>query len=597
MLVAEVLSGRVRAALAGGDVGAARALCRARLRDCGEEAVTLRCLAQVELAAGQLDAALEWGRRACALAPEEAMSWLALGHAQALSAQWSEAARSFSRATRRAPDSGDAWHNLGVARRHQGDSAAALAAFKQAVWVDAGRADSWLAMARLLQADSQADNALGCYRRAASRDPAALPEYADALRAHGQLEEAAGRYREALRRDIEPVRSGFGLGQVLEALGRRERAEGAYLQVLEREPQHPGALGALLALGGPVAAARHHQASEMLNAGAGGGAGQALIGYGLARYLDAQGLYGDAAAAARVANEGRRRQAGGLDRPALAARVAALEDYDRAFFASRSAHGEGLDGVVLIVGLPRTGTTLAEQILAAHPQVHGAGEIDALPRIAAQLAGPDVAALAAAAGRLDRRGSRAMAAAYRQALAARAPPAAARWIDKTPFNLFHLGLAALLLPQARVICCTRDPRDTALSIWLANFAESQRYATDLGDIAALHRAAQRVMVHWQHHLPLPWLTLRYEDMVSDPVAQTRRLLAFLELPWDPACLRFHESRRSVDTPSRWQVRQPVYAGAVGRWRRYLPWLPELAEVFDSPAARAGAGPDAPASLS
>jgi len=236
MLVAEVLSGRVRAALAGGDVGAARALCRARLRDCGEEAVTLRCLAQVELAAGQLDAALEWGRRACALAPEEAMSWLALGHAQALSAQWSEAARSFSRATRRAPDSGDAWHNLGVARRHQGDSAAALAAFKQAVWVDAGRADSWLAMARLLQADSQADNALGCYRRAASRDPAALPEYADALRAHGQLEEAAGRYREALRRDIEPVRSGFGLGQVLEALGRRERAEGAYLEVLASRP-------------------------------------------------------------------------------------------------------------------------------------------------------------------------------------------------------------------------------------------------------------------------------------------------------------------------------------------------------------------------
>lgn len=152
-------------------------------------------------------------------------------------------------------------------------------------------------------------------------------------------------------------------------------------------------------------------------------------------------------------------------------------------------------------------------------------------------------------------------------------------MDKTPFNLFHLAFAAVLFPQGRVIHCRRDPRDTALSIWLANFAPSQRYATDVHEIARMWRASEAVMAHWQQVLPLPIHSLDYEDLVARPKEEVQRLLRFLDLPWDPACMRFHEQSRAVNTPSRWQVRRPIDASAVGRWRRFAPCLPEIEQAF------------------
>jgi hypothetical protein len=148
-------------------------------------------------------------------------------------------------------------------------------------------------------------------------------------------------------------------------------------------------------------------------------------------------------------------------------------------------------------------------------------------------------------------------------------------VEKTPANFLYLGLLAFLFPKARVVHCRRDARDVAISCYFQNFTAPLAWSTDLADIARYVRAYRRLMVHWQDVLPLAMLTVDYERLVADPEPESRRLVDFLGLPWDEACLRFHESRRTVRTASSWQVRRPIYTGAVGRWRAYASHLADL----------------------
>lgn len=234
---------------------------------------------------------------------------------------------------------------------------------------------------------------------------------------------------------------------------------------------------------------------------------------------------------------------------------------------------------IFVVGLPRSGTTLVEQILASHGDVFGAGERMALTESFAALAGawgtPAAAARAAAADRaaLDDEATRYLAQLH--ALA----PGKARIVDKMPGNLRLLGYAALLLPGARVICCERDPRDVGLSIYQRRFFGFHAYAHDLRDLG-WHIAAQTALAaHWARVLPIPCMTVRLEDWVQDFDATLARLLAFCGLPYDPACERFFETERDVRTASRRQVREPVHDRGIGRWRSFASELaPMIAEL-------------------
>jgi hypothetical protein len=255
-----------------------------------------------------------------------------------------------------------------------------------------------------------------------------------------------------------------------------------------------------------------------------------------------------------------------------------LATYDAAFFASRRNFGRATDQPVFIVGLPRSGTTLTEQILSAHRLLHGAGELPDLARIATRsFAGKEETWQATA--RLDEAKSRELADEYLCALREGAPTERLRISDKSPLNFFQFAFAALLFPGARVIHCHRDARDTALSIWMENFNPDQRYATDFNDLAFFTAQYERLMVHWRHVLPLPVLEVRYEETVANVETQARRLLEFLDVPWDARCLDFHKSERALQTPSRWQVRQPIYTRSVARWQRYAEYLPDLEMAF------------------
>jgi hypothetical protein len=235
---------------------------------------------------------------------------------------------------------------------------------------------------------------------------------------------------------------------------------------------------------------------------------------------------------------------------------------------------------VFIVGMPRSGTTLCEQILAAHAQVHGAGERPALGRLAARLGDP--ATIAA----LESDTLEAAAQDYLAELHALAPDKT-RIADKMGGNYLHLGLVGLLLPQAKIIHCVRDPRDIGLSIYTFRFHGYHGYAHDLADLGWTIVQQQRIMAHWRDVLPNPVLTVKLSDWVEDFNRTLQLVLALVELPHDANCARFYETESRVRTVSRSQVKQPVNARGLGRWRTYEAELRPLIAELQQAGALAG----------
>ncbi|MBE9552388.1 MAG: sulfotransferase, partial [Proteobacteria bacterium] len=219
---------------------------------------------------------------------------------------------------------------------------------------------------------------------------------------------------------------------------------------------------------------------------------------------------------------------------------------------------------VFIVGMPRSGTSLVEQILSSHADIAGGGEL--------ALVGEEVTRLSMFEGYPERRPDGAVLRQFADRYIghlSHVGPGKNYVTDKKPANFLHLGLIALAFPNARVIHCRRDRRDVCLSCYFQNFVgPGQAFSYDMENLAHFHDAYLRIMAHWREVLPLRIAEIDYETLVADQEAETRRLLTFLECDWDPACLDFHRNRRPVVTASHTQVRRPIYTGSVGRWRNY-----------------------------
>jgi tetratricopeptide (TPR) repeat protein len=248
--------------------------------------------------------------------------------------------------------------------------------------------------------------------------------------------------------------------------------------------------------------------------------------------------------------------------------------FDAKLFEKPSNGAVGDQTPVLIVGMPRSGTTLVEQILASHPAVFGAGELRDLPAItkaAGRLSNQPYPAALAALGPADHTE---LAQTYIARLRALGGDAL-RITDKLPTNFQHLGLAAYLMPDVRIIHCRRDPMDTCFANYIQHFAEGHRYSYNLNDTAHFYAQYRRLMDHWDAVLPTTIAHVDYEAVVEDVETEARRLIAHIGLEWDDQCLRFYESKRNVETASNWQVRQPIYKEASKRWRRYATHLEGL----------------------
>ena len=224
--------------------------------------------------------------------------------------------------------------------------------------------------------------------------------------------------------------------------------------------------------------------------------------------------------------------------------------------------------------MPRSGTTLTEQILASHPLVHGAGELLRMDEIRISLHGLTGENWPQCVNRLNRKTLDKLAQEHLDWLG-RLASGKARVTDKMPHNFVLLGLIDLLFPEARVIHCQRDPMDNCLSMYFQGFNANHVYANNLEHLGAYYRQYERVMAHWRTVLRIPMMDMRYETMVAEPEQSARKLIEFCGLEWDDRCLRFYESGRAVSTPSYDQVRQPIYKKSVARWKRYEKYLEPL----------------------
>jgi tetratricopeptide (TPR) repeat protein len=254
------------------------------------------------------------------------------------------------------------------------------------------------------------------------------------------------------------------------------------------------------------------------------------------------------------------------------------ETFTPALIERFAAAGAPSELPVFIVGMPRSGSTLVEQILASHPQVYGAGELSTL-RLIVESSGafPDFMQP------VSREDLARMGRTYLERVTALAQ-GKQRVVDKMPGNFFYAGLISLILPGARIIHCRRDAVDTCLSCYTKLFAGEQQFAYDQTELGTFYRAYEKLMAHWRAVLPpAQFIEVDYEAVVDDLEGEARRLIGFLNLPWDEACLKFHENRRVVRTASVNQVRQPVYTTSKGRWRRYADHLGPLLAALGTDA--------------
>lgn len=535
-----------------------------------------RLVARVALRRGDAPGALQAMARAVELAPDEADTRLQFGSLLAHAGRFDLAARHLSAAATLEPGNARAWHLLGLAEHRRGEIPRAREALARACDLEGDAGASLPALARLEFDHGFPADALPLWQRVLARAPNdvdARLKTGECLSRLGRQAEAAGLFRVGLEAAPDDPGLQLALGQALEDDGDRQGASGAYEAALDRRPGWTYPLACLLGLQRGDATSRWlEEAARQLDGDRLDDHDRSMLGYALGRALDARGAHADAMRRWRDANLARQRMIGPPDPEPLRARVeATIRHFDASSFRG-TARGSDDPRPVFIVGMPRSGTTLTEQILARHPRVHGAGELPDMELVARRLppdpAHVDQPMLAAAASR------------YLEALTRSAPPDVVRIVDKEPLNFLQLGWIARLFPHARVIWCRRDPRDVAISIYGENFALDETLATDFRGLGRYISLQHRLMRHWQAVLPLPIVEFRYEALVAEPEARTRALVDFAGLDWDPACLSFHRSTRAVQTPSRWQVREPLHARSVGRWRHYRDDIAPLLEALD-----------------
>jgi len=250
------------------------------------------------------------------------------------------------------------------------------------------------------------------------------------------------------------------------------------------------------------------------------------------------------------------------------------------FFEERKEYGSSSALPIFVVGLPRSGTTLVEQIIASDPDVSGGGELEVLPALTSKLkeAARVPAPYPQGVAKLDEPATLRLAGAYLRQLRPLAGEAS-HVTDKMPFNAFRLGVISLMLPRAKIINCRRHPLDIFISGYFLNFKQPLPYTADQDYYARYYVEYARIMDHWRSTLRTPILDVDYEDLIEDQEKVSRSIIEYCGLEWSDSCLQFHQTERPVRTGSSAQVRRPLYRSSVGHWRSYEEHLKPLKEAL------------------
>jgi len=570
---------------------------------------TIQLVGSIACQLGQYEVAVEWIGRAIRLDGTHPAWFSALGQALARQGKLAEALSSHNKALELKPNWAPALHDRGDVLRAMGLFEEALANYDQALaGYDASAAGSlnlieaYLNRATVLAALNRSDDALASYNTALALCPES---------------EGEAMIRRALARKPDQAEPHFLLGAVLLKSGRTAEAEASLRLAVALKPDLPWAYHnlsvALMELGrlseareaakaaialAPEEPALFRQLGELRTYEKGDPYFSALEAFSRneASFDDARRVELHFALAKAYADTGRfeceftQLQRGNrLARSRIpydeAAALAAIDRARQAFTAEfvRAWQGVGDPSTrpIFIVGMPRSGTSLIEQILASHSGVTGAGELPLFEQVVAEVGSvaTDAANFPDIVHHLSEQHFRQIGQRYLAGIQ-RLAPAAVKVIDKMPTNFLFAGLIHLALPNAIIIHAVRDPLDTCLSMFSKLFRDGNFQAYDLAELGRYYRSYQTLVAHWRQVLPAGrMLDVRYEDLVANPEGQARRIVDRCGLSWEPRCLDFHQTERVVRTASAVQVRKPIFTSSIGRWRAYQPFLgPLLAEL-------------------
>ena len=570
-------------------------------------------------------------RQALALDPRRAEVLNNLGNALRMTGDTDGAEQAYREALDRRPAYPEAHNNLGTLLHQHGKVDEAERALRTAIEQNPSYVEAYNNLAELLLSEKREAEALQVLAQAMAVAPLSVstllltaraqlerrnmdaaeqavrlaleeePGHAGAMTLLGQLLHETDRYDEAVAVLDRAVRTSpdnpdarIHYGVALKSVGKLDEARDQIMKALEINDSHHGAYGNLVDLvdfSQGAGEALFGRMQAILEASPDPQAEQLIpLHFAYAKALDDRGLPEAALDHYVIGGRLKRRQLEYSEAETFAFFDAIRAAFPRDAFENRSYPGIDDDRPVFIVGMPRSGSTLVEQILSSHPDVHGAGEVKYLPRAIGEIRDrfPSLAKYPEMMeqirpAQLDMLGNT-----YLQALTGGAAGDAPRITDKLLTNYFFLGLINLLFPNAKVIHTRRDPVDTCLSTFTKLFKDDMPHSYDLGELGRYYGKYRDLMRHWEDVLPDGFMTaVDYEDVVADTEKEAKRLIAFLGLPWDAKCVEFHKSGRPVKTASVAQVRQPIYATSVQRWKNYGEGLQPLIEaIADKPAKTA-----------
>jgi len=488
------------------------------------------------------------------------------------------------------PDDPQAHYNLGIALKEVDRLDDATVHFQRCVDLDSNNAEAYNALGNILRIQGQHDQAVACFKKALAIQPANADirrnfslvsnDLGVSANKLGHSHDAIDHFRRAVDLSDSNPEAHINLGITLEQTGKLDQAASSFKKAISAKPDFAEAHYHLAHLHSHRSTTGEIDAMQSLFDQPGTSESeQTLLAYGLGEAHHKLENFDNAFASFETGHRLKKKTTSFHLADQIHFIESSIEVFNPNFFDEHRKSGYEDKTPIFILGMPRSGTSLTEQILASHNAVFGAGEQIYLPELvkgsALAAANPYPTSIAT----LPHEKFRHFGEAYIKKLRSHSGQAA-RISDTTPMNFLYVGLIATALPNARIIHCVRDPTDTCLSIFMHPLSTPHSYAHELEDLGAFYKLYQRLMAHWHSMLPGRIHDVTYEKMVTDSETEIRALLNYCELSFEKACLNFHETERTIRTPSAGQVRQPIYNNSIRRWKHYEKHLGTLKGLFE-----------------
>ena len=569
---------------------------------------------------GEFEKAIDWFNKAIIQDPNFAGAHNNLANSLRDLGRYQEAVAVYRQAIEKNPDFADTYYNLGGLLAEMDEPGDAVINYNKAIEIDPGHREAYYGLGNVQYGQGEVDQAITSYNKAIDINAAHKEAYnglGNALRDQGELEKASAAYRQAIEIDPGHNEAYNGLGNALSDAGELDKAIASYRQAIEINPLHQFAhmgLGSALSDLGEInqAIASYRKViainpeftevyrslsknkkfadydddirgMESLYANKGLADEQKMhLAFGLGKAFEDLGKYEEAMEYFMQATR--------FKRASIDYSISETENlfsnlravFSPEFFIDKKGMGNPDATPIFVLGMLRSGTSLVEQILASHANVFGAGELNDLSNLIRKIDAADSSPeILAGIGGLDSAALEGLGKEYIAGI--RKHSKDARYItDKMPHNFQYVGFIKAILPNAKIIHCTRDPMDNCLSVFKNYFNTTHYYSYDLAELGQYYNLYLDMMAYWKSTLPGFIYDFSYERLVSDQENQIRALLDYCHLPWDEACLDFHRTRRQVRTASNAQVRRPIYKDSVKLWKRYENQLEPLrAAIYGS----------------